>query len=437
MEKQDFFDSLQINGVSRKEILELASKYKFMKRKPKKIDPYDFLCTVCFLSIIDTPSFNTIAAKYSAEYSLTASKQAISKKMRTETIDFFKSILELLITSKFDSYIKVDTNNYINYSRVIVQDSTIIKLPLRLFDTFSGVKNQVTSVCNARIQSVFDLISKKMVYFSIDPYYKNDLSSAHELEICKGDLVLRDRGYFIYDEVQRHLNEKADCIYRYKTGITLLNPETDEVIDIYNLLKKEKNIDMYVCLNNKARTKVRLIASPVNDSLANERRRKAKKNTMGRNPSEQVLKLLSWTIFITTIPKEKADVKAVFEIYSLRWSIEIIFKAWKSHSAFDKIHNMSEKQLKVILFARFIMIVIITNFIYARFSKIIFDENSKYLSLLKLFNYISKNSEQIYILLSNQSDNNKNFALQNLTKYCTYDNRKRYNSVQIFEDYIN
>ena len=67
---------------------------------------------------------------------------------------------------------------------------------------------------------------------------------------------------------------------------------------------------------------------------------------------------MAWTIFITTIPVEQADFHKIFMIYGLRWRIEIIFKSWKSHMQFAKLHNVSENQLRVILTARFIMIVI-------------------------------------------------------------------------------
>jgi hypothetical protein len=51
-----------------------------------------------------------------------------------------------------------------------VQDSAIVKLPTWLFPRFSGVSNQTSSVCNARIQAVFDLMSARLLEFSIDRY---------------------------------------------------------------------------------------------------------------------------------------------------------------------------------------------------------------------------------------------------------------------------
>lgn len=54
------------------------------------------------------------------------------------------------------------------YTRVPVQDSTIIELPAWLFDTFSGVANGARQVCNARIQAIYDLKNMGFEAFSLD-----------------------------------------------------------------------------------------------------------------------------------------------------------------------------------------------------------------------------------------------------------------------------
>lgn len=411
-------------------------KTNFMKRKPRKIDPCNFLAMVCTLSVLDTPSFNSIAASYSVNYSILASKQAISKKIKDECLDFFKSILALIIKTRANEDTNLSTTpSFLNkYKRVLVQDSTIIKLPERLFTSFSGVNNAYKPVCNARIQGVYDLISGQFLSFSIDPYSKNDLLAAPELEIRKDDLTIRDRGYLCQDEIQRHSDAEADCIYRYKTRTTLIDPQTGQEIDIYKLLKKKGYIDMKVCLNNDSRTIIRLIAAPVNEAVANRRRAKAKKETKGHNPSKKVLELMSWTIFITTIPAEMASFKKILDIYSLRWRIEIIFKAWKSHAAFGKVHNVSEIQLRILLMARLIMVVVFTHYVYYPYASIIRSKFKREISLLKLFRFITNNLERVELLLFSECRKNRNVAETNLLKYCTYDKRARLNFNQIYFD---
>ena len=144
---------------------------------------------------------------------------------------------------------------------------------------------------------------------------------------------MRDRGYLTLPEIQRHLDAEADCIYRHKTGILYLDPQTKEPIDLPALLRKHGHLDIPVLLNNESHTPVRLVCAPVSEEIANLRRMKARNETR-RNPSKALLELLSWTILITTIPSERADFKKRLAIYGLRWRIEILFKAWKSHTKF-------------------------------------------------------------------------------------------------------
>ncbi len=321
------------------------------------------------------------------------------------------------------------------YKRILVQDSTIIKLPYRLFKIFSGVSNQHSTVCNARIQGVYDLISGSFVSFSIDPYSKNDLAAAPEIELQEGDLVLRDRGYYINDEIKRHLNVGADCIYRYKHKTSFFDPLTGNSINLLEELEKKQKLNITVKLNNQDKTEVRLVAYPVSEEIANTRRMKAKRDCRKHNISKEVLKLMSWTIFITTIPNTKANFDELMAIYRLRWRIEIIFKIWKSNMAFAKVHNVSENQLQVLLLSRFIMIVICANIIYSHYFHKVKERSGKYLSMMKLTNYLVINQEifiKCLILIKHKTAECDSIVMP-LTKYCTYDLRKRLNYSQLFE----
>jgi len=429
---QNFFSCLAVEGLSKENILELAKRTEFMKRKPKKIDPYDFLGLVCTLAVIDTPSFNSIAAKYSIDYSIPASKQAISKKMKKECLKFFMTILALIINNKLKRTEAKTMLLIKEYTRVLVQDSTLIQLPLRLFDSFSGMRNGSATNCTARIQGVYDILTGSFIDFSIDPYSKNDLLAAPELTICKNDLVLRDRGYFTVDEVERHKVAQAECIYRFKASTTILSPRTGKPIDLVKLLKKKGSVDMEVCLHNEKHTKVRLVAFPVSEDIANRRRANAKNKTnRSKQPSQTVLQLMSWTIFITTISEEKACFEKIFALYSLRWRIEIIFKAWKSHASFAQVHNISDIHLRILLTARFIMIVVFVHYVYNPWIEIIRSHYKRELSLLKIFSYLTSNIDQLFIFLYFKSNRNQCIAEKNLLKYCTYDKRKRLNFNQI------
>ncbi len=422
------FISTAIDSLTPSEIEELAIESGFQKRMPKKISSVDLLNLYCLEAIDKALSYNDIAGVLHDSTGTRPSRQAVWKRANTQFSNFLQMILGRVIENKIivKNELSCEQNNF---PRVLVQDSTVLKLPDRLFDSFSGVSNSHKSVCNARIQGVYDLIAKQFVTFSIDKYSKNDFDAASELCIEPGDLVLRDRGYLKCSEIKR-LNDNCTLyIYRHKSLMVLRNPVNDQKIDILKLLKKKRKIDMNVCLNDDHRTMVRLIAVPVREEIANIRRMKAKKQTRGHKPSEKMLSLMSWTIFITNLPVVKYDFDIICTLYGLRWRIEIIFKTWKSNMAFSIIHNVSCHQLHALIIARLITIVITMHCIYRKCEELVYIFSKKRLSLSKLMRYIRAKKERLqHIIIQIEKDIDR--VVQTLTCYCTYDKRKRLNYVE-------
>jgi Transposase DDE domain len=422
-------DFINVSHISVPELIKIAYECGFMKRQSKKINAASFLADLCFTSIAGSPSFNDLAAHHHAQYNICASKQAFWKRVNTPCVIFLQMVLAYIIKKKCD---KEDIRTLIkagSYKRVIIQDSTIIKLPIRLFDIFSGVSNSHTAVCNARIQGVYELLTGRFLSFSIDPYSKNDLTAAPELKLKKGDLVLRDRGYSCNDEIRRHTTSGADCIFRHKFKSIYTDLCNGKNIHLISLLKKLKNLDMQVCLTDNEKTKVRLIAIPVSPEIANLRRMKAKKEMRGHNPPNDLLFLMSWTIFITTIHPSTADANKILQIYRIRWRIENLFKMFKSHMNFSKIHNVSLKQLYILITARLIMIVSYVHLIYMPCYSLILAKYGRHLSLLKFCNYLMNNINKLIDLLNHWQDIKHYIVpeIYSIIRYCTYDKRKRLN----------
>jgi len=276
LEKTTFFDYFSELGIDNDTLFDIAYNSGLIKRK-RAIHPADLLFSLCLESSTGTVSHNDVAAHLESSTGICVSKVAIWKKINCCCVEFFKGVLEAMILNKVAKGVCHGKNLSPVFNRVIVQDSTIIRLPQRLFNVFSGVANASSKVCNARIQGVYDILNERFISFSIDPYSKNDLEAAPELLPEKGDLSLRDRGYLMFEEVDRHIRAGADCIYRYKNKMVLLNAVTEKPLDILAILEKTPTIDMEVKLNNKERSTVRLIAFPVSEQLANNRRMKAKK----------------------------------------------------------------------------------------------------------------------------------------------------------------
>lgn len=431
MRKDDFVKSFNMLNINKDELTSLARQTGFIQRI-RKIDSLDFMYSLAMESMHGIASYNDIAAAFENVNGNPISRQAICKKVTEACVEYFQRVLELVILSKVDKQLINEEVLKCKFKRVLIQDSTIIQLPGRLFELFSGVSNGSSTVCNARIQGVYELLSEKFISFSINSYSKNDQASVLEMEITKGDLTLRDRGYLTIKEIKRHLQIGAHCIYRHKMNMQFLDYDTDKPIDLLSVLKKEISIDRLVKLNDKEKTAVRLVAMPVDQATADRRRMKAKKEMKGHNPGKRFLALQSWTIFITTITPDQANFNTLLKIYGLRWRIETIFKSWKSNMHFDHIQNVSKCQLIITIIMRMIMFLIIKQLIFSPLKKLIYLKMNRNVSLLKLTKYLIRNPSIIILILSDLKENKEAFShtISTIARHCVYEIRKRRNFEQ-------
>lgn len=401
----------------------------FMKRKPRKIPPVAFLAVLCDQALHGSPSYNDLSAGIDAAGGTGPSKQSVAERMGPPCLAFLQALLEHVMGRGADKACAAGSNSTGRYQRVLVQDSTVLQLPTTLLESFSGVANGHASACNARIQAVYDLASMRFTAFSIDPYSRNDQKAAPDLEIRAGDLVLRDRGYLANGEITRHVEAGADCIYRHSSRTTYLDASTGRPVALLDHLRRHGRAEMQVLLNTPARTPVRLVAAPVDAATAANRRRRAKKEMRGHAPTAEVLALMDWTIFITTIPAEDASFEAILAIYGMRWRIEVIFKSWKSHLDFATVHRLCETQLRILLTARLMLIAAWANGLYTLCSRRVRESHGRELSLLKFTNYLARHPQMAGSLARMQegATGNEERMLNALARYCCYDKRKRAN----------
>ena len=423
---QDQTLSLAALGLDQEALRRMAFACGFCVRQSGKIKVSDLLVHMCIESAKGTVSYNDMAARIEGCTGVGVSRQAYWERFDETCVLLFQQVLACVIDSKFrarkefGALIKTGA-----YQRLLLQDSTIIQLPASLFAAFSGVKNATSTVCNARIQCVYDLKAGTFVKFTIDPYSKNDLLATLEIDLLSGDLVLRDRGYFTIEAVRKHIDARAHCIYRYKHGTALFDPRNGAPLQLLALLRRNRSLDIEVLVGTTEKLKLRMIAAPVDEETANLRRMRAKKEMKGHDPSQELLDLMSWSIFLTTINDPAIGFQQILALYGLRWRIENIFKTWKGNFNFAKIHRVSESQLRVLLTARFIMIVVLYQDLFLPLTRLVQATTDRVLSLMKFMRYITRNLTRIPELMNCTSPQSVGF--RSLLLYCVYDKRKRPN----------
>ncbi len=298
-----------------------------------------------------------------------------------------------------------------------------------MFDFFPGARLPHGRIASGRLQLRIDLKRNNYEAIAIQSYCQNDMRFADDIlnTLQKGDLVIRDLGYWGIPVFGKIMARGAYFLTRLNLSTSILSPETQQSIDLVNLLKKKQRqginqVDMPVLLSDKHRVPVRLVAIKLTNEQAQKRRRMAKTQRHKNIPiSDKALYLMSWNLFITNVSSDVWDVPSVYNTYTLRWHIEMIFKCWKSKFNFNMFfkHCNGKNPVK----PEIILLLILTWFVlfyvpcFNEFANRIWKHYKRILSPLRFADYFNTHF-QLLIQMHNTR------ALPLLAYHSCYDKRK-------------
>jgi len=310
----------------------LARQSGFLQRLPRKIPIPKFLLALSGLAAETTLSLERVAAVIGLAAQTHYSKQALHQRLSPQLEQFLAQVAAALcgqLVAPLKSH-----GWFAAFPRVLLHDSTVEPLPEHLADTFPGPANgRQRRYAALKLQFVCDLLQAKVLHLSLSGFTRNDQSASPDILklLQPGDLVIRDLGYFVLKVLEQISLAQAFFLSRYRHGVGIYDRSTGQSLDLAAKLRPGQAWEGNVLLGRE-QVPVRLVAQPVPEALANQRRRKARSNRDRRlNPSAEHLHLLGWNIFVTNVPRSIWPAKILQPIYRVRWRIEIIFKAWKSH----------------------------------------------------------------------------------------------------------
>lgn len=310
----------------------LARESGFLRRRPRKIPIPDLLLAFCALAAESVLSLERIAALIGLAAGCKYSKQAFQQRL-TSTIEAFLVAVAVALFGRLSAPLRAQ-GRLASFGRVLLHDSTVQALPRHLAKFFPGSASQRSHKGAAlKIQWVCDLLSGALVQLSLSGFRRNDQAAAPDILAVarKGDLILRDLGYFCLPVLAGLQQRGAFFLSRWRHGVILRDPKTKQEIDLLKWLQRDGRFDGWV-LVGEARHRMRLVALPVPEAVANRRRALAKGNRDRRCvPCPQRLRLMNWSLFLTNVSEAVWPAKVVAQVYRLRWRIEIVFKSWKSH----------------------------------------------------------------------------------------------------------
>ena len=403
----------------------------FVQRKSKKISPYHFVLGFMMSCCKKQNSFSGWAQQIGLLSGQSVSKQGVFDRIHSGATAFAKELLQQVLLQQ--SAACFTTELFAGFGKVILQDSTTLRLPQVLSGVFPGNHSGGEHKAVARIQSIIDIKAMKFVDLVSGAFTQNDQSASGSVLpwVSKGDLVIRDLGYFAIDTFEKLIEGEVHFLSRLKYGVNIYDLRGRPVI-VKELLKQGKRVDRWVLIGSKKQIRVRLVMIPLPARQAAEKIRKAKNDRDKRlNHSREYYQWLRYSVYITTVDKDCWNTAAVAKAYSVRWQIEIIFKSWKS--GFNMQHILhegctNEHRVKISIYLMLLFMCLFIQKIYVRYKDAIEKRTDRKISLLKMAAFVCNNMNDIFSI--------SNSHLKELiVQHCCYEKRNdRVNMTDLYQN---
>lgn len=335
-------------------------------------------------------------------FGISISKQAYDERFDDTAVAFIKSIFEEQLSKQIEGRIHPDFLK--KFTKIRIKDGTRFDLPERLMEYFKGFGGKYTSKAGACIQLEYDLKSNEILGLELTdakiPDNKEVKEKADDIE--KGELVIRDLGYFMLDAIKKIIRNEAYIISRLNTKTKVFEEDGKEISfkGLYQGMTKNHimHLEKQVLIGQDHKIPMRLIIDMVPEEEYQKRIQKIEKynRRKGHQTTDEYKARARFNLFITNIEAKDIPSKEVYTLYKLRWQIELTFKIWKSVCGIDKIQPMKYQRFICTLYAKLLLVIINNQLInlmqekfYKKFKKIL-SKNKCFKTLLSYFSKIRK-----------------------------------------------
>lgn len=354
----------QYQSILEEEVHAIAYETGVVKRKGK-IDAAT-LAQILIFGFWQNPEIRLSGlAQIGGRREVHVTESAISQRFTPECATMFLKIMQRLAEVRLESE-KVAIPLLKQFSEVIVEDSTSIRLPDELAEIWLGCGGKEgASKAGVKAFAWWNVLSGELLGPRLSHGRMNDHKSPFDIEeLPKGSVYIADLGFFGIERLLRIAkgkNGKRYFVTRLKAKTNVYN-RRGHCIDLIGILPKVVGQvrDVGVVLGSKNGLPVRLIMVKVPKEVVDERHerihRAAQKN--GRVPSEEVLALAHWTIVLTNIPRKRADYSQILVLLRLRWQIERLFRLWKEDGKIDEWRTKSPYRILCEFYAKMCAMII-------------------------------------------------------------------------------
>ncbi|MEX1116535.1 MAG: IS4 family transposase [Akkermansiaceae bacterium] len=317
----------------------IASQTRLIIRNSRKFTAAGFLQSLLSSVVTGLASLNQIAGDLKDRNYPSMARQSLHQRFDIRSTAFLMAVLCDLMQQRYSTAATAIEDSAIQ--RILIEDASGHVMPKSNADAFPAHGNHHGKTAGLKIDLAFDLLTGSIVSHSLQAATEQDKTIGKEfiIEVRRGDLVLRDMGYFSLGEFTAIELREAWWLTRLPltTGVMLADGRS---LERYLKSFRGDIIDLDVIVGEQGK-KCRLVAMRAAPEVTATRRaaRRRKARGCGKKPCPKGLMRDGWHLMLTNLSREQADVSQLAAIYRARWAVEIQFRAWKQALNLGKALN--------------------------------------------------------------------------------------------------
>jgi hypothetical protein len=358
-----FFNKINLLHIAR------ITKY-YIKESP--ITPFIFIYALSFELFGYNTSLDLLAIQINTLFKIDITAQAFCARMsQKKSVNFLKEAFEAMINVQIAySFPNSYQSIFGMFKGVELEDSTTIILNEKVKE-FKG-SGGAASKSSFKLNWLFNICNCSTVDVNILSGKTPDQKIAHKnlkyLKKKKGTLLIRDLGYFAISALKTIAKFNCYFLSRLVKGTLIYLHENDQdpvnIKLFFQKITRGGRSSKFLVYIGQERYPVWLIVQKVPNWVLKKRIKQYKSKHSWKFPSEEYIEWSKYTIFITNILDEllenaNCDIKTlVFEIYRLRWQIELLFKSFKSTMKIHCIKGKNKNRVLCLIYGKLIAIML-------------------------------------------------------------------------------
>jgi hypothetical protein len=335
---------------------EVACKTGFIQRQ-RKVSGAGFAQTLVFSFLGNPRSTREEVRQTAATVGMRVSTPGLDKRFTAKAAYFLDSLLQRALGQLVEA-VPGSEGLLARFTGVYIADSSMVKLPPELAMVWRGNNHDEEAAVKVAVRWE---MSRGGLGIGLRSARQHDQQTGvGNGSLPPGSVRLNDLGFFNLETFAHDLAHGVDFFTRYKTGTLLAAPDGTR-LDLVSFLRHQPPgpVDVPVLLG-ASRLPARLIAWPVPQEIADQRRaRLHAQATHKQQPvSATTLALAAWTIYLTSLSPDRLSAAEALILGMTRWQVECLFDLWKNSGALDESRSQDPHRVWCEFYAKLLALLV-------------------------------------------------------------------------------